>query len=195
MFPFDPSWEAGGSEEIELAAGVFEELSADPDLRPLPYRLFRIPTRDTNAFALPGGRVGLTDGLVEAIDTEVGLALVLAHELGHHHHRHALRKLGRSLLFRLTLALLGLSGDAPTEIGLILAEGGYSRGQETEADEFAMALVVEHYGDAEGSLVFFEEVLAGGDESRWESFLSTHPLTEHRIAHLREIRQDLLDAR
>jgi Zn-dependent protease with chaperone function len=65
-----------------------------PGLLPLPYRLSVLPTDVPNAFALPGGGVGVTRGLLLEVTTEIGLAMVLAHELGHHHHRHTVRRLG-----------------------------------------------------------------------------------------------------
>ncbi len=181
---------------------LFDGLWASPRVtRKLDYRLFVLDEEVPNAFALPGGAVGITRGLLEHVHTRVGRAFVLAHELGHHEHRHALRRLGRRLLVALTLGLVQGSAGGSTPV-LDLSEGvlaaGYSRAEEAEADAFAVTLVREGsvrgaFADADGMLEFFRWVLCGasddlrgplGESSASELFAS-HPLTLDRVNAVR----------
>jgi predicted Zn-dependent protease len=149
---------------------------------------------EPNAVAVPGGGVGVTQGLLDRVQTETGLAMVLAHELGHHQHRHALKRIGRGLIFTIALGLI-LGGDVASvaQIGLDVAETSYSRGQETESDEFGLRRLFQTYGTTEGCLEFFEMMQKEfeTDSQRWMAFFSTHPLTSERIAHLRELAGEL----
>lgn len=174
----------------ERALGIFGKLRRAGTLRDLPYQLFLIELEEPNAFALPGGAIGVTSGLLDKLKTERGLAMVLAHEFGHHQHRHTVKRLGRALLFQTTLALLfGHTTHSMAEISIGMAELGYSRAQETEADEFGLSLFKNTYGDAEGALEFFELVEKEklGSRRAWQTMFSTHPITTDRIAHLKAL--------
>ncbi|MAW62189.1 MAG: hypothetical protein CMJ94_15340 [Planctomycetes bacterium] len=175
------------------AQRVFDALCRDPDLRPLPYKLVHLADKRPNAFALPGGLVAVTDGLLEMVDTEIGMAFVLAHELGHHQSRHALKRLGRTLVTRAALAVVSGAGDlSMLDNGLTLAGLAHTRSQEREADVYALDLVHRTYGTTAGAFEFFERVHAlQGDGSRLASMLHSHPLTEDRIADLHARAADL----
>lgn len=189
----------GEPEEIpgfDRARALFDDMLGTTELRPLDYRLFLLDLDEPNAVAIPGGGVGVTAELLSRVESEIGLATVLAHELGHHQGRHNLKQLGRTLLLRSALALL-FKGGGGSMLGtsLTLAESSHSRHQETEADEFALRMVREHFGHTEGSLEFFElireEYEAGG--GKWGAFLSNHPLTQDRIDHLHQLERELSD--
>ncbi|MCP3977824.1 MAG: M48 family metalloprotease [bacterium] len=182
------------TEEWDRARETFERLVAHGDLRDLPYELSMALTHDPNAFALPGGAVTLTKGLIESVESEAGLAFVLAHELGHHEQRHALRRIGRRLVFSVARGLLfDANPTSVVDATLHLAESGYSRRQETEADEFGLRLVHEVYGDTQGCLEFFEQIEESPDE-RWVAFARSHPLTSERIDTLRRLQAELSGA-
>ncbi len=145
---------------------------------------------DPNAFALPGGTVVVTSGLLEQVESRNELAFVLAHELGHFEGRHHLRGLGRMVMVHLTLlALVGASGGEalPTTIAS-LAERGFSRDQEREADAYALALLNLEYGHVGGADHFFRKLpdADAGFARHAAAYLSTHPVTESRIADLAE---------
>jgi predicted Zn-dependent protease len=178
------------SGDLERAEKIFQRMLEVPGLRPLPYRLFLVPTSEPNAFAVAGGAVGLTQGLLDDVESDAGLALVLGHELGHHQGRHPLRRIGRVLVFSVARAMLFGGQDTPlVDQSLALAESSYSRRQESEADAFGLRLVHEIYGQTEGSLEFFELIRAaqGNEELRWAAFVRSHPLTADRIAELRTL--------
>ncbi len=176
------------SERLETVRPILERLlAAEEDPRDLDYSLFLLDWEVPNAFAVPGGGIGVTPGLLENIHSERGLAFVLAHELGHHQHRHIPRRLGRGLVYGLTGAVLfGSDALYPVRSVYELAETGYSRKQEREADVYALDLVLAAYGTLDGSLEFFELMLAEDDNARWSQYFQTHPLTGERIEYLRE---------
>ena len=184
--------------ESEVTSGrvleIFNRLRTHKSLRPLPYKLYGLNFPKPNAAALPGGAVGVTRSMLTEVKTEKGLAMVLAHELGHHQHRHCLRRLGRSILIRGVMAiLLGDTENGTINLFVDLAEAGYSRSQEREADEFGMRLVQSVYGDTADCLEFYEliEGKYRGGGSRWSQFHRSHPLTADRIGYLKKLQKDL----
>lgn len=194
LFSWDIGDDPAESAELERAEKIFDRLVEAAALRPLPYDLFHLDIDAPNAMAVPGGGVGVTRGLLERVDGEMGLAMVLAHELGHHQHRHALRRLGRTLLVRGAMALLfGDGGVAVVESSVNLVESSYSRDQEREADAFGLRLVQEAYGHTEGCLEFFQmiEKEFETDFSRWGSLFASHPLTRERIEDLKGLQRAL----
>ncbi|WP_298432862.1 M48 family metallopeptidase [Geobacter sp.] len=180
----------------ELAA-LFSRMTRD-----LPwaggYRLeFRSsPQLGANALALPSGIIVVTDRLVEIAGSDDELAAVLAHEMGHVRHRHALRHLLQNSATGLVMAALtgditsvtSLSAGLPTA----LVDAKFSRDFETEADDAAVA-----YLKSRGiPLRRFADILSrlqaehdrregnggGGEKGSLSDYFSTHPVTRERIA-------------
>lgn len=100
---------------------------------------FRSSRIGPNAFALPGGAVVLTDQMVEMMGVDEDVVLgVLAHELGHLHHRHGTQHLVQSGLFAaLGTLLLGDVSSWLVSVPVLLGQAGYSREAEREADAYA----------------------------------------------------------
>ncbi|TYT75754.1 M48 family metallopeptidase [Desulfobotulus mexicanus] len=143
-----------------------------------------------NAFALPGNMIVVSDELIRlAEDNPDGLEAVLAHEIGHGVHQHAARRVIQDSM--LAFLLMGLAGDgsgvAELFMGLpvLVTEMAYSRAFEREADAYAMEWLAFQGKDAEGFarlLVRLHEEGGRSDkESRWQGWLSTHPLLEERL--------------
>lgn len=144
-----------------------------------------------NAMALPDGRVVLLDELVMLADNDAQIMAVLAHELGHVHHRHSLRMLVQSSMAG-TASFLIL-GDISTILAAApaaLISAHYSRGFETESDQYAAALLRQS-GDSPMRLVeMFYKLQKHSAEPKNQSvarYLNTHPLTEDRIALLKTL--------
>jgi Zn-dependent protease with chaperone function len=139
-----------------------------------------------NAFALPGGRLVVMDGLLDAVRSENELAFVLAHELGHFTHRDHLRALGRGLVWMTLLAAVGTGGDAAATlvVGSGLAVGHrFSQAQELAADRFAAELLQRTYGHAGGVTDFLSRP-ALADGGGW---FSTHPPSRRRVLVLEQL--------
>jgi len=182
-----PDWDQQ-SESYLRASAMLDILISDDTLRPLPYSLAILPDSAPNAFALPGGTILLTQGLLDSVGSDSGLAFVIGHELGHHQYRHTLKRIGRSLVFQTAMAMLfGASSRSVIHTSLTLAESSHSRGQERQADEFGINLVLRYYGNDGAALEFFKDLQAAAatGEADWAAFLSSHPLTEVRLAYLR----------
>jgi predicted Zn-dependent protease len=155
-----------------------------------------------NAFALPGGWVYVTRGLLALMNTEDELAGVLAHEMSHVTERHHARQAGATtpfaVLFGVPAAILGTV--SPTLGGIVGGTGRllskvtlapYSREQEREADDRGIALAARAGWDPVGlagalRTLHDEEALAGGDPDR-VGFLATHPSSRERMATIQEL--------
>ncbi|MBI3825069.1 MAG: M48 family metallopeptidase [Candidatus Rokubacteria bacterium] len=142
-----------------------------------------------NAFALPGGTIVLLDGLVELAGEDDAILGVLGHELGHVVHKHTTRQVLQSAGLGSLASLLwgdfsGVAASASVAIGTLR----YSRDFEREADEFAIAFLRAQSISARPFYGFFVAVQAR--EARrprgyFPDFLSGHPPTQERLAHLR----------
>jgi len=154
-----------------------------------PYT-FRVEIDDSdtaNAMALPGGLIIVTQGLLDQVESENELAFVLGHELGHFKNRDHLRALGRGIVLGIFFAVVTDSDVAG--IGIKAADitlRGFSRRQETKADEFGLAVVNSEYGHVDEAWRLFE---------RWDiddrsfadlvTYLSTHPEASDRIVDMK----------
>ncbi len=164
-------WQTEAPAEVQR---IFEQLTvADESER--RYRLFIIPENDPNAFALPGGTIGVTRGLLADCHSEQELAFVLGHEIGHLQSRHNLKRLSRGVVYALASALLFGDNQALVPLQQVeqLAGLKYSRDQESEADRIGLAMVQQRYGHIGGADQFLVKIAAReGSSTAWAS---THP--------------------
>ena len=145
------------------------------------------PALGANAFVLPDGLVVMTDQLVGLTDDDQELLAVLAHEAGHHEHRHGMRRaLESSAVVVVAGFLFGdVSGTASLSVSIpvLLLESGFSREHEREADAFAFALLSRNGISPEA----FARVMArlskqhGGSGPGPVGYLSSHPSDDERI--------------
>jgi predicted Zn-dependent protease len=159
-----------------------------------------------NAFALPGGWVYVTRGLLALANREDDLAAVLGHEMAHVIERHATSRVGAAtplaVLFGVPSGIL--STVSPTLGGIVggagrvvtgLALAPYSREQEREADRVGIALSARAGWDP-GALVAFLQTLEraealAGSESKRSQFFATHPSTPERVANVEVMARSL----
>jgi Zn-dependent protease with chaperone function len=160
-----------------------------PD-NPYAFRLIVADEDALNAFALPGGAIVVTQGLLDAVESENELAFVLGHEIGHFAARDHLRAIGRGVILSLMLrSVTGTgAGDAVPALSAELASRGFARDQERDADAFALGLVAAEYGHAGGADHFFRRLpdAEAGFGARTAAWFATHPVSESRIAALRD---------
>ncbi len=159
-----------------------------------PYT-FRVEVDDSdtaNAMALPGGLIVVTRGLLDEVESENELAFVLGHELGHFRNRDHLRALGRGAL--VSLFFVVVTGNDVAGIGINVADvtlRGFGRDQESDADEFGLAVVYAEYGHVNEAWRLFER----WDEQRGSvpaivNYLATHPDAGDRVERLEQIARD-----
>lgn len=159
---------------------------------------------DANAFALPGGKVGVYTGIFDVARNQDQLSAVIAHEIGHvvahHHDERITRQAGASGVVQLIGALLGSrygSGiaNAAVQGGSILAQTGFllpgSRAQETEADVVGQQLMARAGFDPRAAVNLWQNMIAAGG-SRPPEWISTHPDPQSRINELRARASDLV---
>lgn len=171
------------------AAKVFDKLAKAEGLRQLAYKLYFADEKQPNAFALPGGSVGVTQGLLSLVETDIGLACVLGHEIGHQQYRHSLKAMGRALVFAGVVKMLLGGDDVAIGLALDLANRAHSRKQELDADAYGVTLVHDVYGTTKGAFEFFTKIEKdpATKTSKLASMLSTHPYTPDRIARMKKL--------
>ncbi len=169
----------------------FEQLVLDSPYRK-GYRLeFRASKFGANAFALPGGIIVITDDMVRAGETTEEVLAVLAHEIGHVELHHIMRSVLQSSV--VAVAVAAITSDAAALNGavaglpLIVMNTKYSREFETEADEYGFRLLSNKGLSPAAFASIMEKISKNnkGPANEW-MYLSTHPLTEKRIARARE---------
>jgi predicted Zn-dependent protease len=198
-----------------LASGeIVDDIEVMDYLQALGYRLatngpdnqqrfsfFGIKDSSINAFALPGGFIGMHTGLIITAQSESELASVLAHEIGHvvqHHMARMIAQQSRDMipsLAALALAILasraspelGSAGMAAVQAGGIQRQLDYTREHEREADRVGLQILNQAGFDTSAMPTFFEHMMKGTRfaDSSAPSFLRTHPLTTERIAEVR----------
>ncbi len=153
--------------------------------------------KEPNAFALPGGKVGVYTGIFSVARNQDQLAGVVAHEIGHvisrHHDERITRQAGASTLLQIGGALLGSrygqgAANAAVQGGSVLAQTGFllpgSRAQESEADVVGQQLMARAGFDPRGAVSLWQNMIAAGG-GRPPQWLSTHPDPQARIGELR----------
>jgi predicted Zn-dependent protease len=180
---------------------VGERIAASSYYPDLPYTFTALDSEVVNAFALPGGPVYVTRGLLEKMESEAELAAVLGHEVAHVTNRHSAQQIGRQMGFSVVLQVIGAiasrrgggtGGEGIEKLGEVVAgliNLKYSRGMESEADRFGLDyLVAAGYRPAGmvGLLTTFTEMEGG----RPPEFLSTHPNPDNRIGDVRQMIAD-----
>lgn len=173
--------------------------------------LFRKFALGPNAFALPDGSIIFCDDLLKLAENDEQLIAVLLHEMGHVQGRHSLRGIIQSsVIYWLMMVYSGdvsLVSDSIAVLPYVLMNLSYSRAMETEADELAIRQLQAH-GIAVDKLAQILQRLEQADElleqdakqtaakqgdagarqnSRWLDYISTHPATDERIEHIKQL--------
>lgn len=176
---------------------VGQRIVKNTERKDVQYKFYVLDTPDINAFALPGGYIYVTRGLLALVNSEAELAGVLAHEAGHIAARHSAERYSRGVLTSIGAAALAValdSSDASQALGLgsQLYTMKYSRDQETEADMLGVRYLAKAGYDPQAMARFLEDMdrsakldarLAGIANKGEFDFFSTHPQTEDRVAN------------
>jgi predicted Zn-dependent protease len=177
-----------------LVKQVGERLVARSIAAKSPYKFsFHVlaDPKTVNAFALPGGPIFITEGLLRLLKSAAELAGVLGHEIGHVIARHSSERLAKQ---QLTQGLLGAlvvgSGDYTTaQIGQMV--GGminmkYGREDELESDALGIRIMAEGGYDPRAMIRVMEVLAKASGGSRQPEFFSTHPAPENRAERIKE---------
>ncbi|MBI3145023.1 MAG: M48 family metalloprotease [Pseudogulbenkiania sp.] len=192
--------DADVSAYLQDLGGRLAQAAQAPDLR---FSFFAVNERSINAFAMPGGYIGVHSGLVLTTQSEAELASVLAHEIAHASQHHLARLKAASAPNQLWLlaallagALASRSGNSDAALGAINAGIGlsissqlaYSRDFEREADRLGMQYLAAAGFDARAMPTFFQRMQQGNrfNDNNALAFLRSHPVTGERISEAQD---------
>jgi beta-barrel assembly-enhancing protease len=199
--------------QVAVSDDVLDDAEITDYLQTLGYRLalsspdkqqkfnfFVVRDKSINAFAMPGGVIGVHTGLFVAANTESELASVLGHEIGHVTQRHLARVLASQKydmfknLAGTAAALLLARSNPQAAAGAMTAASAatvqrqidYTREHEREADRVGLAILQDAGFDVRGMPAFFTTMQRGTRfyDGNLPSYLRTHPLTSERIADI-----------
>lgn len=191
-------------EVSEYLQSLGAKLSSQANDGSQKFNFFTVRENTINAFALPGGFIGVNAGLVLETKNESELAGVIGHEIAHVTQRHIARSLAaqsRSSLVStaamLAAILVGaaagggdgaIAGISAAQSLAIQQQISFTRANEMEADRVGLGIVARSGFDPEGMPTFFETLSrrAGSSELNIPEMLRSHPVTSTRIAETRE---------
>jgi predicted Zn-dependent protease len=188
----------GGAYDDPRVGGYVAEiggrLAANSEMPQFPFTFTVLNSPEVNAFALPGGYVYVTRGLVALANSEAELAAVIGHEIGHVVARHTAQRYSQAVAAGVGAALLGavVGGDASqlAQLGGELYLAGFSREQEFEADQLGVRYLKNAGYESYAMAGFLENLIRNkslqeqiiDDDLPDTDFFSTHPNTPDRVA-------------
>ena len=191
--------EVTGTRESKMVEEIGRRIAAVANQPDFKWEFKTLQSDEPNAFCLPGGKVAVYTGIFKYAQNEAGLATVMGHEIGHAIARHGGQRMSQQMATNAALAglaIVGLSKMDNTKKTVVMAALGagatygvilpFSRKHETEADEIGLVLMSKAGYDPRESVNFWDRFSKAGGKAPPE-FLSTHPNSENRREHLREL--------
>lgn len=188
---------------VECVAAAITAVLTDADAsQPEQWEVSVFADEQINAFALPGGKIGVYEGLLAVAENQDQLATVLAHEVAHVLSRHSNERISTQYATSTGLELASVLAGQPTpvkqtlfgllgvgaQVGVLLPFG---RKQETEADLVGLELMARAGFEPRQSVDLWQNMNAASEGAPPE-FLSTHPSGESRIRALQQHMQNVL---
>ncbi|HEX5538794.1 MAG TPA: M48 family metalloprotease [Methylophilaceae bacterium] len=189
------------AEVVDYVQNLGQRLAAASADQRQAFKFFVVKDNTINAFAMPGGVIGVHTGLIVAAKNESEVAGVIGHEIGHVVQHHLARMLARQKqdsiisMAGMALALLAARGSPNLANGAMTASAAsamqnqldYTREHEREADRVGLQIMSDAGFDPRAMPAFFETLQKGTRfvDGSAPSFLRTHPLTIERIADVR----------
>ena len=142
---------------------------------------------DANAFAMPGGKIGIFSGLLDVASDQHQLAAVIGHEIAHVTREHQVAQANRGMATQGAAAIIGASvgmsqaAQDLAQIGLTLP---FSRKHEREADEVGLMYMADAGFDPRASITLWKNMEEKSTGARPPQFLSTHPAPDDRMGKL-----------
>lgn len=191
--------EVTGTREAKMVEEIGRRIAAVANQPDFKWEFKTLQSDEPNAFCLPGGKVAVYTGIFKYAQNEAGLATVMGHEIGHAIARHGGQRMSEQMVTNIAMAGLAATAFSKldnTKKGLAIAALGagtavaislpFSRKHETEADEIGLVLMSKAGYDPRESVNFWDRFSKAGGKAPMQ-FLSTHPTSENRREHLREM--------
>lgn len=205
---YDKKMGAEAALQVEQSIGIYKDSALTAYLNqvgarlvdalgdgPFEFKFSVVDMPEPNAFALPGGYIYVSRGLLSLVNDEAELAGVLGHEMIHVTKRHSVKQMKKSIfpgLLHIPGAIVGVFNsdlgraiNTPVSLGSELFLSNYSRKQESESDEFGIKLASKAGYDPNKLAVILNslsedvELLTGEEEKK--SYFSSHPITPKRV--------------
>ncbi len=175
----------------QYVRGIGLRLAKASERPNLPWSFDVVDDPAINAFALPGGSIFVTRGILAYMQNEAELATVLGHEIGHVTAKHSVQQMSRAQLAQgllgvgsiLSSDVAAVAGIASQGLGVLFLK--YGRDAETQADDFGFKYSLGDNYDVRAMRTMFEmlgRVSASGGGGKLPQWLSTHPDPENRVA-------------
>ncbi len=176
---------------------IGQKLAQDTERPDVQYKFFLLDSPEANAFAIPGGYIYITRGILALANDEAELAAVIGHEIGHITGRHSAERYSHGVVTSLGAAIIGAALDSPdvaraANIGKNLYLSSYSRSQENEADMLGVRYLhragydpsaMNRFLKSLGAYSELEAKVAGQSGTQGLNYFSTHPLTQERVTN------------
>jgi len=183
---------------VQYVRDMGGKLAAQSEMPDIPWEFYVLDSQVINAFALPGGKVFISRGLMAKMNNEAQLAGVIGHEIGHVTARHGNERMGKALLAQGVILAVGIGGAVSDEewmqvLGVGTAVGGqlfllkYSRSNELEADKLGVRYMANVGYNPVGQIQVMEILREASGGSAPPEWLSTHPASDTRIENLEAI--------
>lgn len=177
-------------------ATLGKRMAAQSERPNLPWEFHVVDDAAVNAFAIPGGFIYVTRGLMTSINTEAELATVIGHEIGHVTHRHSVQQISKAQLAQIGLGVGSILSADIARFGQLASQGlgllflKYGRDAEYQADQSGIRYALkENYDVREAPKVFetLNRISEASGSGKLPEWLSTHPNPENRIERLEQI--------
>lgn len=172
--------------DLNRVAAIARPLCKVVDRKDLTYRFTILNTDEVNAFALPGGYVYVTRGLLKTVKNNDELAAVMAHELAHINKKHGIRQAEKAGLMTALVLAMGLKDETQkyqkvAAIAAFFSNMKFSRDDEYEADKIAVQYSQKAGFNPYGMGAFLERINKDNALTKVTKYFSTHPPTVERI--------------
>ena len=183
---------------VNYVRSIGRSLASHSEIEGVAWEFHVLDSAVINAFALPGGKVFISRGLMQEMTNEAQLAGVIGHEIGHVTARHGNERMGKAMITKGVLLGVGIAGSVSDKqwmqvLGVGTAVGGqlfllkYSRSNELEADALGVRYMTLSGYNPRGQVQVMEILRKAGGGGGTPEWLSTHPAPDTRVAALEEL--------
>lgn len=188
----DVAPECSSPEAHKYTSEIVNRLGAAALPNPYHFKIYILKSKTVNAFALPGGHIVVFSGLIEKTKSPEELAGVLAHEMQHVLKKHTTKGMFQDMSTGLLLKLVFGDIQGASNAAHVFGKIRYTKTLEEEADKSGADLLIKANIDPQGMIDLFKGFGENGKtESELLKYISTHPLTNERVAYINKHVKDI----